>query len=207
MERARSGQGDVLVVDGEAGVGKTALLEYAAGAGREFRVGRTAGVEAEMELPFAAIQQLCAPFFGLMGHLPEPQRDALGIAFGLVTGPAPNEFLVGLAALGLLAEAAEMQPLLCLADDAQWLDSASARTLAFVARRLLAEKIAVVLATRELRGALVGLPALHVEPLGRGDARALWSRSCRLLWTNACWSGSSLKRAGTHWACWSCRAV
>ena len=90
-----------------------------------------------MELPFAAVQQLCSPFLDLSERLPQPQHDALGVAFGLSAGPAPNPFLVGLAVLGLLAEAAEEQPLLCVVDDAQWLDSASARALAFVARRLL----------------------------------------------------------------------
>src|ERR1700742_2691533 len=107
MEGARDGRGGVLVMHGEAGVGKTALLDYAAAADRQFRIARTAGAEAEMELPFATIQQLCAPFYKLMERLPEPQRDALGIAFGVLGGTAPNEFLVGLAALGLLAEAAE----------------------------------------------------------------------------------------------------
>ena len=169
----RGGRGGVLVVHGEAGVGKTALLEYAVQAARESRIARTAGVEAEMELPFAAVQQLCSPFFELMERLPQPQRDALGVAFGLSTGPAPNEFLLGLAVLGLLAEAAEEQPLVCLVDDAQWLDSASARALAFVARRLLAEKIALVFAARELGDALAGLPDLQVGPLSRRDARAL----------------------------------
>ena len=129
LNAVRAGRGGVLVVHGEAGVGKTALLEYAAEAGPEFRVARTSGVEGEMELPFAALQQLCSPFLELMERLPQPQRDALGVAFGLSGGPAhpaPNPFLVGLAVLGLLSEAAEEQPLLCLVDDAQWLDSASA---------------------------------------------------------------------------------
>jgi DNA-binding CsgD family transcriptional regulator len=173
LDGVRGGHGGVLVMDGDAGVGKTALLEYAVEAGRGFRIARTFGVEAEMELPFAAVQQLCSPFFELMERLPQPQHDALGVAFGLITGPAPNRFLVGLAVLGLLAEAAEEQPLVCVVDDALWLDSASARALAFVARRLLAEKIALVFATRELGDALAGLPQLHVEPLGRRDARAL----------------------------------
>src|SRR5438270_1542002 len=173
LEAATSGHGGVLVVRGEPGVGKTALLEYAVEAGREFRIARTFGVEGEMELPYAAVQQLCSPFVELMERLPQPQHDALGVAFGLSTGPAPNRFLVGLAVLGLLGEAAEEQPLVCLVDDAQWLDSASARTLAFVARRLLAEKIALVFATRALSDALAGLPELHVESLGRRDARAL----------------------------------
>jgi DNA-binding CsgD family transcriptional regulator len=166
-------RGGVLVVHGEAGVGKTALLEYTVAAARRFRIARTFGVEAEMELPFAAAQQLCSPFFELTERLPDPQQDALDVAFGLSTGPAPNPFLVGLAVLGLLAEAADEQPLVCLVDDAQWLDSASARTLAFVARRLLAEKIALVFATRDLGEALAGLPDLQVGPLSRRDARAL----------------------------------
>jgi DNA-binding CsgD family transcriptional regulator len=163
----------VLVVHGEAGVGKTALLEYVVEAARGFRTARTSGVEAEMELPFAAVQQLCSPFLELMERLPRPQHEALGVAFGLITGPAPNPFLVGLAVLGLLAEAAEAQPLLAVVDDAQWLDHASARALAFVARRLLAEKIALVFASRQVDDALGGLPSLHVEPLRRRDARTL----------------------------------
>ena len=172
----RGGRGGVLVVHGEPGVGKTALLEYAVEAAPEFRIAWASGVEAEMELPFAAVQQLCLPFFDLRGRLPQPQHDALDVAFGLIGGPAhpaPDRFLVGLAVLGLLAEAAEEQPLVCAVDDAQWLDSASARTLAFVARRLVAEKIALVFATRELGETLSGLPELHLAPLERRHARAL----------------------------------
>ncbi|HEX3834041.1 MAG TPA: AAA family ATPase [Solirubrobacteraceae bacterium] len=173
LDGVRGGRGGVLVVHGEPGVGKTALLQYAAEAARGFRIARTSGIEAEMELPFAAVQQLCSAFLALMDRLPHPQHDALGVAFGLTTGPAPNPFLVGLAVLGLLAEAAEEQPLVCVVEDAQWLDSASARALAFLARRLLAEKIALVFATRTLGDVLVGLPDLGVVPLGRRDARAL----------------------------------
>ncbi|HET7048506.1 MAG TPA: LuxR C-terminal-related transcriptional regulator [Solirubrobacteraceae bacterium] len=173
LEGVRAGHAGVLVMQGEAGVGKTVLLGYAVAAASRFRVARTFGVEAEMELPFAAAQQLCAPFLDLAERLPQPQREALGVAFGMSGGRAPDPFLVGLAVLGLLAEAAEDQPLLCVIDDAQWLDSASARTLAFVARRLLAEKIALVFATRALGEWLAGLPELHVDPLGRRDARAL----------------------------------
>ena len=145
LEAAREGHGGVLVVYGEPGVGKTALLEYAVEAGQDFRVVRTAGVEGEMELDYAALQQLCSPLLELSDRLPDPQRDALGVAFGLSAGQAPSPFLVGLAVLGLLSEAAEQQPLLCVVDDAQWLDDASARALAFVARRLLAERIALAL--------------------------------------------------------------
>ena len=173
LDGVRGGRGGVLVVHGEAGVGKTALLDYAVEAAREFRIARTSGVEAEMELPFAAVQQLCSPFLDFLDRLPQPQHEALGVAFGLITGPAPNPFLVGLAVLGLLSEAAEERPLLAVVDDAHWLDHASARALAFVARRLLAEKIALVFAARQVDDALGGLPSLHVGPLRRRDARAL----------------------------------
>jgi DNA-binding CsgD family transcriptional regulator len=173
LAAARDREPGVLVVHGQPGVGKTALLEWAIEAAPEFRVVRTVGVEAEMELPFAALQQLCAPILELMERLPQPQRDALEVAFGLTAGQAPNPFLVGLAVLGLLSEAAEEGPLLCVVDDAQWLDGASARALAFVARRLLAEKIALLFATRDLGNAIARLPELQVEPLGHRDARLL----------------------------------
>jgi hypothetical protein len=167
---AREGRGGILTMYGEPGVGKTALLEHAAGAGSDFGVARAVGVEGEMELPYAALQQLCSPSLAHLERLPDPQRAALAVAFGLSTGQAPNAFLVGLAVLGLLSEAAEDRPLLCVVDDAQWLDRSSARALACVARRLLAEKIALVVAARELPDGLTGLPQLHVEPLRRGDA-------------------------------------
>src|SRR5882724_2868207 len=173
LDTARDGHGAVLVVHGEPGVGKTALLAYAVDAGEDFRVVRAAGIEGEMELDYAALQQLCAPILELGDRLPDPQRNALGVAFGLSAGQASNPFLVGLAVLGLLSEAAEQQPLLCVVDDAQWLDGASARALAFVARRLLAERIAFAFATREVGTGLARFPQLRVEPLGRRDARAL----------------------------------
>jgi len=173
LESARNGHGSVLVVHGEPGVGKTALLECAIDAGADFRVVRAAGVEGEMELDYAALQQLCSPLLELMESLPDPQREALGVAFGLSAGRAPSSFLVGLAVLGLLSEAAEQQPILCVVDDAQWLDGASARALAFVARRLLAERIALAFAARDVGSGLARFPQLHVEPLGRRDARTL----------------------------------
>src|SRR5450755_3355751 len=173
LDGVRGGRGGVLVADGEAGVGKTALLDYAVEAAREFRIARTSGVEGEMELPFAAVPQLCSPFLDLIDRLPQPQHEALGVAFGLITGPAPNPFLVGLAVLGLLAEAAEERPLLCVVDDAQWLDRASARALALVARRLLAEKTPHVFATRDPGELLAGPPELHALPPGHRDARPL----------------------------------
>src|ERR1700681_3206196 len=173
LNAARGGDGGVLVVHGEPGVGKTALLDWTVEEGRQLRVLRTVGVEGEMELPFAALQQLCSPVLDRSERLPDPQRDALSVAFGLSAGQTPNPFLVGLAALGLLSEASEERPLLCVVDDAQWLDRASARAPAFVARRLRAEKIAFVFAARELGDALAGFPELHLEPLGHRDARTL----------------------------------
>src|ERR1700730_10895056 len=141
---ARDRRSAVLVLRGEAGVGKTALLEYATERADGCQVMRAVGVESEMELPFAALQQLCAPLLDRPAQLPAPQRDALGVAFGLRAGDAPDRFLVGLAVLSLLAEVAEEQPFLCVVDDAQWLDRASAQALVFVARRLLAGAVAVV---------------------------------------------------------------
>jgi RNA polymerase sigma factor (sigma-70 family) len=173
LDTARSGRDAVLVVYGDPGVGKTALLEYAVEAGRDFRVVRTTGVEGETELDYAALQRLCSPMLDSVGHLPGPQRDALGVAFGVSAGHAPSPFLVGLAVLGLLSDAAEQQPLLCVVDDAQWLDGATAQALAFVARRLLAERIALAFGTRDIGSGLARFPQLHVEPLGRRDARAL----------------------------------
>ena len=173
LEAARGGRGGVLVLHGDPGVGKTALLEHAVGAGPDFRVVRAGGVEGEMELAFAALQHLCAPILGLVERLPDPQREALSVAFGLSAGRPPDPFLVGLAVLGLVSEAAEERPLLCLVDDAQWLDGSSARALAFVARRLLADRIAFVFAAREPGDTLAGFPQVHVEPLGHRDARAL----------------------------------
>jgi DNA-binding CsgD family transcriptional regulator len=173
LEGVRGGQSRVLVVCGEPGVGKTALLESAIGSASGFRVMRAVGVESEMELAFAALQQLCAPLLDRLDRLPAPQRDALGVAFGLRAGNAPDRFLVGLAVLSLLADGAEEQPLLCVVDDAQWLDRASAQALVFVARRLLAESVALLLVTREPSEELTGFPMLVVEGLGDGDARAL----------------------------------
>jgi DNA-binding CsgD family transcriptional regulator len=170
-----AGQSRVLVLRGEAGVGKTALLKYVAEDASGCRVARAAGVQSEMELPFAGLHQLCAPMFDSLNRIPKPQGDALRVAFGLQDGAPPNHFLVALAALSLLADAAEARPLVCVVDDAQWLDSASAQALAFVARRLLAERIAMLFAVREPSdpGELAGLPELLVEGIADDDARAL----------------------------------
>ena len=172
----RAGPSRALVLRGEAGVGKSALLEYLVRAARRgARVARAAGVESEMELAFAGLQQLCAPFVDRLERLPGPQRDALGTAFGLRDGDAPDRFLVGLAVLSLLSDAAEERPLVCVVDDAQWLDAASAQALAFVARRLGAESVGLVFAVREPAGErhLRGLPELVVGGLEDDDARAL----------------------------------
>src|SRR5271170_6604753 len=173
LDAARAGRSGVLVMRGEPGVGKTALLEYAVESAAGLRVARVAGVESEMELAFAALQQLFAPMLDKLAGLPDPQREALGVAFGLNTGAAPDRFLVGLAALSLLSEMAEQQPLLCVIDDAQWLDRASAQALAFVARRMLAESVVMLFAAREPSDLLAGLPELVLKPLGDADARAL----------------------------------
>src|ERR1700722_5973530 len=144
LEAARGGQSAVLLIRGEAGIGKTALIRYVARRAAGFRVAQVAGVEAEMELPFAGLHRLCAPMLAQLDALPDPQQNALRVSFGLSSGDVPDRFLVGLAALSLFAEVAEKRPLLCLVDDAQWLDAATSQVLGFIARRLLAESIAVV---------------------------------------------------------------
>jgi DNA-binding CsgD family transcriptional regulator len=171
----RAGQSRVLVLRGEAGVGKTALLGHLAAVPRGCRIARAAGVESEMELAFAGLHALCAPMLDRLAHLPGPQRDALSTAFGLSAGPPPDRFFVGLAVLSLMADTAEEQPLVCLVDDAQWLDRVSAQTLAFVARRLLAERVGLVFALRESgdEHALDGLPELVVAGLAADEARRL----------------------------------
>ncbi|EOD67200.1 AAA family ATPase, partial [Amycolatopsis vancoresmycina] len=175
LDGARSERGQVLVLRGEAGIGKTALLTYAGAQARDFRVARAAGVEAEQVMAYAGLHQLCAPFLDRLDRLPGPQREALGTAFGRTAGARPTRFLVGLAVLTLLADVAEDQPLLCLVDDAQWLDRMSAVVLAFVARRLLAERIAVVFAVRDggHEPDLAGLPELPVGGLGEAESAAL----------------------------------
>jgi DNA-binding CsgD family transcriptional regulator len=182
LDGVRAGQSRVLVLRGEPGVGKSALLGHLVQQASGCRVARAAGAEPEMELPYAGLHQLCAPMLDQAERLPGPQRDALATAFGLVPGPAPDRFLVGLAALGLLAAAAEERPLLCVVDDAQWQDRASAQILAFVARRLLAESVGLVFAVSEPGGApeLQGLPELAVGGLGAADARALLGSAFRV---------------------------
>jgi DNA-binding CsgD family transcriptional regulator len=175
LASVRAGQSGVLVLRGESGVGKSALLEYLVGRTAECHVLRAAGAESEVELAYAGLHRLCAPVLAFRERLPAPQRDALATVFGLNAGPAPDPFLVGLATLTLFAALAEQQPLVCIVDDAQWLDRASAQILGFVARRLLAERVAIVCAARTGIGddVLGGLPEFHVRGLNDGDARAL----------------------------------
>jgi DNA-binding CsgD family transcriptional regulator len=179
LTAVRNGRSGVLVVRGEAGCGKSALLDYVAARSDGCRLDRAVGVESEMELPFATLHQLCMPVLDRVERLPPPQREALRTAFGLSDGRQPDPFLVGLAVLTLLSDVAETQPLVCLVDDAHWLDHSSALVLAFVARRLQAESILLVFAERE-EGALVelaGLPELDLRGLSRADARELLASS------------------------------
>jgi hypothetical protein len=175
----RGGESRSLVLRGEAGIGKTVLLEYLIAAASDLTVLRAVGVESEMELAYASLHQVCGPMLGQLESLPGQQRQALEIVFGLSTGAAPNPFHVALAVLSLLTEVSEERPVLCVVDDAQWLDQTSALTLAFVARRLLAEPVGMVFAAREPGDQLRGLPDLLVGGLRDADARALLDSAVR----------------------------
>src|SRR3954454_17382290 len=179
LAEVREGQSAVLVMRGEAGIGKTALLRHVARHASGFRVAQVTGVQAEMELPFAGIHQLCAPLLDQLDALPQPQQDALNVALGLASGDVPDRFLVGLAVLGLLSAAAEERPLLCLVEDSQWLDDASGLILGFIARRLLAESVAIVATVREpnAKHDFDGLPELLLRGLPEEDARTLLERA------------------------------
>jgi len=180
LAAVRDGLSGVLVLRGEAGVGKTSLLDWAARQADEMQVARVAGAEAEMDMGFAGLHQLLVPFLGGLEGLPGPQRQALGSAFGLVAGPPPDRFLVGMAALTVLTDAAAARPVLCLIDDAQWLNPVSIEVLGFVARRLYADRVGMVFAVREGEGqalVLAGLPELTVGGLAEEAARELLARS------------------------------
>jgi hypothetical protein len=169
----RAGQSQVLVVRGEPGVGKTALLDYLAGHAAGCRVARAAGVQSEIEVAFAGLHQLLAPMLDRLGRLPGPQREALQTVFGISAGAAPDRFLVALAVLSLLSEVAAERPLVCVIDDQQWLDQESAQALGFAARRLAADPVGLVFAARVPGAALAGLPEMAVGGLAEADARAL----------------------------------
>ena len=173
IDAVRRGESRSLILRGEAGIGKTALLEYLIGSASDLTVARAVGVESEMELAYASLHQLCAPMLDRLSGLPGPQRRAFEIVFGLSAGAPPDRFVVALAALSLFSEMAEERPLLCVVDDAQWLDKASALTLAFVVRRLLAEAVGVVFAARQPGKELTHVPELEVRGLRNGDAHAL----------------------------------
>jgi DNA-binding NarL/FixJ family response regulator len=175
LDTVRSGESGALVVRGEAGIGKTALLDHYAQEASGFRIARIASTQSEMELPFAGLHQLCSPMLGELDNLPDAQQNALQVAFGLSLGDAPDSFLVALATLSLLAEVAQKRPLLCLVDDAQWLDAASAQALGFVARRLVAESVLVIFALRDPTEGhhFAGLPERTLHGLSDDDARAL----------------------------------
>src|SRR4051812_20831919 len=179
IQKARAGHAAVLVLRGGPGLGKTALLDHALRRASGFRVLRTRGVGSETQLSYAALQVLCAGLLDDVGHLPTVQGDALATAMGLLPGSDPDRYLVGLATLNLLARAAGSRPLLCVVDDAQWLDQPSAEALAFVARRLGSQPVVLVLATRDRPGAdgLHGLPELPLHGLPHADARVLFARS------------------------------
>src|SRR6476620_8028130 len=181
LVNVRRGESAVLVLRGEAGIGKTALLQYCASQAADARVAQIAGVESELELPFAALHQLCAPMLRTLPTLPEPQARALEVAFGLTAGSAPDRFVVGLAVLSLLAEVATKEPLVCLIDDAQWLDEASSQVLGFVGRRLLAESVLLIFAVREMGEdrLLPDLADVTLEGLADKDARALLTDAVR----------------------------
>src|SRR5215207_4199488 len=173
------GEGRSLVLRGEAGIGKTALLDHLIASASDLTVVRAVGVESDMELAYASLHQLCGPLLDRLERLPGPQRQAMEIVFGLSTGGVPDRFLVGVAVLSLVSQAAEQRPLLCVVDDAQWLDQTSALTLAFLARRLLAEPVGIVFAARVPGEELRDVPELKVHGLRDGDARALLSSAVR----------------------------
>ena len=176
LHEAREGRAGVLVLRGEAGIGKSALLSDLANSAEDFSVCRTAGVESEMELAYAGLQQLCRPLAGYNEDLATLHRDVLDQVFGLTEGAPPERFLVGIAALDLVATVAQKQPVVWLVDDAQWIDRASLQAIAFVGRRLLAERVVVLIATRDVsdEDELAGLPELQLGGLNNEDAGRLF---------------------------------
>src|SRR5690242_20184092 len=170
-----AGESRVLALRGDPGVGKSVLLDHLAGQASSsgYRVAHATGVQSEMELAFAGLHQLCGPMLDHVGKIPAPQRDALRTAFGIATGPPPDRFFVGLAVLSLLSEVAADRPLICLVDDEQWLDRASAQALGFAARRLAADPVGLVFSARDPGSELAGLPELEIGGLRDDDARAL----------------------------------
>lgn len=208
LREVRDGRSQVLVLRGEAGVGKSALLDHLAGQAAQLQTVRAAGVEAESDFAYSALQRLCVPLLSHLDRLPAVQQDALRVAFGLSAGNPPEMLLVGIAVLGLFAEAAAQSPLVCLVDDAQWLDLMSHRILAFVGRRLDAESVALVFAER-----ITGARRKKASPVYRTFPCTGWptptpgrcsTACCRGRSTPGCGTGSSPRPAGTRSPCWSC---
>ena len=199
------GESRVLVVRGDAGVGKSALLDHMAQSASDVRVLRAVGVESEMELAFATLHQLCVPLLDRLPHLPEPQCEALETVFGIRAGAPPDRFLVGLAVLSLLSDVSEERPLLCVVDDAQWLDRASAQVLGFVARRLLAESIALVFGARQPGRELLGLPELEVPGSRPPTLVPCWTPPPRPGSIGAYGIGSWPRPGAIHSRCSNCR--
>ena len=208
-EAVRSGESRALVVRGDPGVGKTVLLDYLAGRATAAgcRVVRALGVQSEMELAFAGLHQLCGPMLNRAERLPVPQRDALRTAFGLAPGPPPDRFFVGLAVLSLLAGVAGDHPLICMIDDEQWLDRASAQALGFVARRLAADPVGLVFAAREPGSELAGLPELEVDGLRDDDARALLEEALAGPPDARVRDLIVAETRAIRWRCWSCHGA
>ena len=181
VDAVRAGESRTLVMRGDPGVGKTVLLDHLATRASDSgcRVARAAGVQSEMELAFAGLLQLCAPMLDQLSRIPVPQHDALRTAFGIAAGTTPDRFLVGLGVLSLLSEVADQRPLICVIDDEQWLDRASVQALGFAARRLSADPVGLVFATRDAGGALAGLTELEITGLGDNDARELLDSALR----------------------------
>jgi hypothetical protein len=176
LQEVQEGQSQSLVLSGDPGVGKTALLQFAVGIATGFRLVRATGVESEMELPFAGLHQFCTPLLNRLDSIPAPQNEALRTAFGLLAGKQPDRFLVGLGTLSLLSETAEEQPLLCVIDDAHWMDHASIQSLAFAARRLLAEHIGFLFVTRDRMDVLSGCARCMLERCTSRTRVRCWHR-------------------------------
>ncbi len=205
LDAVRRGESRALVLRGEPGVGKSALLDYAVASARDFKVVRAAGAEPETELAFAALHQVCTPLLDRVDQLPEPQREALAIAFGLKTGDVPDPFLIGLGVLSLFSEASSQQPLLCVVDNEQVLDRASAHALAFAARRLFAEPVAIVFATSQASSELAELPELLVAGLRDDDARALVASALAAPLDEYVLDRIVAETAAIRWRFWSCQ--
>jgi predicted ATPase len=173
LAAARRGDGGAVVVHGDPGIGKTALLDYAVASAKEFDVFRTVGNEAEMELPYAALHQLCRRGMGAIERLPELQRNALEVVLGRRHGPAPDQVLVGVALVSLFSALSSNRPLLCVVDDAQWLDASSAQLIAFAARRISRDAVAFLFGARTLTEEVCRLPELTLSGLADQDARTL----------------------------------